>query len=120
MIRNVLAVIAGYLIFALTAVALFSLSGVDPHADASVAMVVFVVVYGAVFAVTGGYAAHLIASSRTLTVNYVLSFMIAGFAVFSLLASSGSHYTQVAAIFVFAPLSLVGGYLHAKRAGSYE
>lgn len=118
MIRNILAAIAGYLIFALTAVALFSLSGVDPHADVSVAMVGFVVVYGAVFAAIGGYAAHLIASSKTLTVNYVLSFIIAGFAVFSLLTSSGSHYTQVAAILVFAPLSSFGGYLHAKRTGT--
>ncbi|MEP6787410.1 MAG: hypothetical protein ABJB40_03200 [Acidobacteriota bacterium] len=118
MIRNILAVIAGYLIFAVTAVALFSLSGIDPHTDASVPKVGLVVVYGAVFAAIGGYAAHLIASSKTLTVNYVLSFIIAGFAVFSLFASSGSHYTQVATIFLFAPLSLLGGYLHAKRAGT--
>jgi len=120
MIRNILAVIAGYLIFAVTAAALFSFGGIDPHADASAAVVAFVVVYGAVFAAIGGYAAHLIASSKTLTVNYVLGFIIAAFAVFSLLASSGSHYTQVAAIFVFAPLSLLGGYFHGKHTGSYE
>ena len=115
MIRNILGVIAGYLIFAVSAVALFNLSGIDPHADASIGTVALVIVYGGFFAAIGGYIAHLIAGSKTLTVNYVLGILMAGFAAFSFFKSSGSHYTQIAAIFGFAPLSLLGGFLHARR-----
>jgi hypothetical protein len=114
-IRNILAVIAGYLIFAVTAVALFSISGIDPHADASFGTMALVIIYGAVFAAVGGYAAHLISGSKTLTVNYVLSVLMAAFAAFSFFKSSGSHYTQIAAVFGFAPLSLLGGFFHLRR-----
>ncbi|CAN5412085.1 hypothetical protein BH10ACI2_BH10ACI2_00550 [soil metagenome] len=110
MIRNILGVIVGYLIFAVSAVMLFNLSGIDPHADASGGTIALVIVFGAVFAFIGGYLAKMIASTKTMTVNYALAVLMVCFAAFSLLKSPGNHYTQIAAIFLFAPMSLFGGF----------
>ena len=115
MIRNVLGVIVGYLVFAVSAVLLFKLSGIDPRADPTVQTVILVVAYGSVFSAFGGFLAAAIAATRVIIVNYVLAAIMAAFAAFSLFSSSGSHYTQLAAIFLFAPASLVGGYLSARR-----
>ena len=115
MIRNILAVIAGYLIFAVSAVLLFKLSGQDAHGETSVIFATFVILYGAFFATIGGFIAQTIAKSKTLIINYVLALLMASFAAFSLFASTGNHYTQLAAIFLFAPLSILGGYLFLKK-----
>ncbi len=112
--RNILGVIVGYLIFAVSAVLLFQLSGIDPHADAGIGTMVLVIVFGAFFAFIGGYTARLIAFARSLAVNIVLFCLIAGFALISLLKSDGSHYTQIAAILFFAPMSMAGGILRKK------
>ncbi len=113
-VRSVLAVVVGYLIFAVSAVLLFNLSGIDLHAEAGVATVVFVVAFGAVFAFIGGYLAKLIAATKTMIVNYALAILVAGFAAFSFFKSPGTHYTQIAAIFLFAPMSILGGLLRHK------
>ena len=113
-VRNVLSVIVGYLIFAVSAVLLFNLSGIDPHADASIGTITLVVVFGSVFAFIGGYLTKLIAAISTLVANYVLAILMAGFAAFSFFKSPGTHYTQIAAIFLFAPMSLVGGFLRHR------
>ena len=113
-VRNIAAVIVGYLVFAVPAVLLFSLSGIDPHAETSLMTKAGVIVFGCVFAFIGGYVAKLIAAQNTLTVNIVLAILMAGFAAFSLLKSPGEHYTQIAAIVLFAPASLIGGF--ARRA----
>jgi hypothetical protein len=44
MVRSVLAVIAGYVVFALSAILLFRLSGRDPHAPAEIGFVLVTVV----------------------------------------------------------------------------
>jgi nitrate/nitrite transporter NarK len=115
MIRNILAVIVGYLIFVVSAVLLFQLTGQKPHGETSTAFMIFVVLYGAVFATVGGFIAQIIAKSKTLIINYILALMMAGFAAFSLFKTDGNHYTQIAAIFLFAPLSVLGGYLYLRK-----
>jgi hypothetical protein len=45
----------------------------------------------------------------------VLLFIIAGFATFSFLKANGSHWTQLLAIFIFAPISVLGGWFYKKR-----
>jgi hypothetical protein len=40
---------------------------------------------------------------------------MAGFATFSLLKSDGSSWTQLLAIIVFAPVSVLGGYILIKN-----
>jgi len=115
MIRNILAVIVGYLIFVISAVLLFQISGQKPHSETSTAFVIFVILFGAVFATVGGFIAQVIAKSKTLMINYVLALIMAGFASFSLFKTDGNHYTQIAAIFLFAPLSVLGGYLFLRK-----
>ncbi|HQX56897.1 MAG TPA: hypothetical protein PLP07_13290 [Pyrinomonadaceae bacterium] len=114
LVRNIAAVVCGYLIFAVSAVALFKLSGIDPHADYGFALRCVVVSAGIVFAFVGGYIAKLIAASRSLTVNLVLALVVAGFAAFSLFKSVGEHYTQISAILLFAPASVLGGYTRRR------
>ena len=113
-VRNILGVIVGYFIFAVGAVIMFRLSGIDPHADVGLTTKGLVIGGGAVFAFVGGFVGKMIAATRTLTANIVLSLIMAGFAAVSFFMSAGEHYTQIAAIFLFAPLSLLGGFLRRR------
>ena len=115
MIRNILGVIVGYLIFAVSAVLLFQISGQNPHGETTASFMIFVILYGAVFVTIGGFVAKIIAGGKSLLTNYVLAAIMAGFAAFSMLATSGNHYTQIAAVFLFAPLTILGGFLYIKK-----
>jgi hypothetical protein len=114
-IRNILAVIFGYATFAVSAVALFRFSGIDPHADPPLKVVALVVAFGLVFSFFGGWLAAWIANPKKPMVNYILAAIIAGFAAFSFFKSPGSHYSQLAAIFLFAPASFLGGWFFLKK-----
>jgi len=113
-VRNIAAVVIGYLIFAISAVMLFKLGSIDPHAESGIGTKAAVIVFGLVFSFIGGYVAKLIAAARTLNVNIVLAILMAGFAAFSLFRSEGEHYTQIAAILLFAPASLLGGLIKRR------
>ncbi len=114
-LKSIIAVIAGYAVFVISALLLFQLSGVDPHADPSWTLMLSTVIYGIVFSFIGGILTQVISKSGKLTVNYVLSAIIAGFAAFSLFKTTGNHYSQLAAIFLFAPASLLGGISYLKK-----
>ena len=114
-VRNILAVIMGYATFVVSAVLLFQLSGIDPHADPSVGVLILTIIYGMVFSFIGGLLTQLISTTQQLTINYVLAALMAGFATFSLFKSAGNHYSQVAAIFLFAPASILGGLIYLKK-----
>ena len=115
MIRKILGVIAGYAIFVATSLALFKLSGQDPHEQATKNFQILAAVYGAAFSFLSGLVLQLIAKTKNLNLNYILAFIIAGFAIFSLIKSNGSHWTQLFAIIIFAPISILGGLLFNKR-----
>ena len=115
MIRQISGVIIGYAIFVISSVFLFRFSEVNPHEEASKLFMVLTFVYGSVFSFISGLVAQLIAKSKSLKVNYVLFVIMAGFAAFSLFKSSGSSWTQLLAIFVFAPVSVLGGLFWIKR-----
>jgi len=72
-------------------------------------------VYGAVFSFISGLATNFISKANNLKVNYILALVIAGFATFSYFKASGSHWTQILAIFIFAPVSIVGGLFYLRR-----
>ncbi len=115
MIRQILSVIAGYAIFVVTSLALFKISGQKPHSDSTNLFIILTTIYGAVFSFVAGLVTQLIAITSNLKINYVLAFIIAGFATFSLLKSEGNHWTQLLAIFIFAPVSILGGLFYNKR-----
>jgi len=115
MIRKILGVFVGYVIFAATSLALFKLSGQDPHGQTTTSFKILTVIYGAIFSFLSGLILQLISQTKNLNLNYVLAFIIAGFATFSLLKSDGSYWTQLFAIFIFAPISILGGLFFNKR-----
>ncbi|MNK32725.1 hypothetical protein D3C87_511930 [compost metagenome] len=115
MIRKILAVLAGYAIFVISSLLLFKLSGQKPHANASMFFKLLTLLYGTCFAALSGYILRLIAKTSNLNLNYVLAIIIAGFATFSLFSASGSHWTQLLAIFIFAPASILGGKLYRNK-----
>ena len=114
-VRVILGVITGYAIFVISTVLLFQLSGINPHADPTLSVMLLTVGFGLVFSFLGGFIGQWIAGTRTLTVNYILAFILAGFAAFSFFKTSGNHYSQLAAIFLFAPASVLGGWVRKKR-----
>ncbi|GAB3937459.1 hypothetical protein [Mucilaginibacter myungsuensis] len=111
MVRKILGVIAGYTIFVITGVAYFQLSGHKPHAPATGGFQLLTAVYGAFWSMVAGYVLQLIARTNDLKPNFALAVIIAGFALFSMLKSTGSSWTQVQAMAVFAPASVLGGWM---------
>jgi hypothetical protein len=114
-IRNIMAVIGGYLVFAVSAVALFQLADIDPHADPGIGLMLLVLAYGTAFSFLGGILTQWISKSGTITINLVLAVLMGGFALFSMFKTTGNHYSQLAAIVLFAPVSIVGGIYYLKR-----
>ncbi len=115
MVRKTIAVLAGYLVFAVSAFAYFQLAGVDPHASPTLLFAVVTSVYGLLFSFVGGCVLQLIAKTENLKPNLVLAFVIAGFAFFSLIMTHGNHWTQIVSILVYAPISVLGGGYSIKR-----
>ncbi|MFS2185599.1 hypothetical protein ACCC92_02935 [Mucilaginibacter sp. Mucisp84] len=107
MIRKISAVIAGYLVFAVSAGIWFPLMGYKPHAPAPAAFMLETLAYGVCFSLLAGFVTKAIGKSFFL--NYVLAAIIFLGAVLSLLFSDGSHWTQLTTLLVFAPCALLGG-----------
>lgn len=95
MVKRIGGVIAGYVIFVVSSLLLFKLSGQKPHAQAPISFQVITVLYGVIFSFLSGVVVQLIAKDKTLTLNYVLGLIMAGFATFSFFKTEGSHWTQV-------------------------
>lgn len=115
MLRSVGAVAAGYLIFGMSAVLLFQLSGQEPHDPASVGFKIASTVWGAVFALVAGRLTARIAARRPGTHAGVVAALIAVGATASLVADrSGAIWSQIAALAIMAPCAWIGG-LMARR-----
>ncbi|MFY8036839.1 MAG: hypothetical protein ACOVMQ_06710 [Cyclobacteriaceae bacterium] len=114
-IRYIIAVIIGYAAFVISALLLFKFSGIKPHDDPTLSVMLLTIVFGLVFSFLGGVLAQLISNAGNLWPNYILATILAGFATFSMLQSSGNHYSQIAAIFLFSQASLVGGWVLVRR-----
>jgi hypothetical protein len=112
MMRSVAAVVAGYVVFAASAALLFQLSGVDPHAPSSTGFKIGTIVWGVVFALVAGWLTARVAARRPGTHAAILAALIAAGALISLLASSsGSIWSQIAALVFMAPAAWIGGVL---------
>ena len=118
MVRSVLAVIAGYLIFGISAGVLFALSGRDPHARPTPAFAAGAVAYGLLFGALAGFVAASIASRRRLVHAAVVAAIIGAIGLLSLAfqQGNGSVWTELATACLFAPAALAGGWLRARRA----
>jgi uncharacterized membrane protein YhaH (DUF805 family) len=102
------AAIGGYLVFALTAVALGQLSGRNLHAAQPAWFVGLTTVYGMVFAALGAILAARVAPHRGWAVTIMTSLVVAG-AVGSLIASpaTDARWSQWMALLFMAPSALL-------------
>ncbi len=115
MVKKILSIIIGYAIFVVTSLVLFKISGQKPHSDPTNLFFILTAIYGAFFSFVAGFVTQLLSKTLNLKINYILAFIIAGFATFSFLKSDGNHWTQLLAIFIFAPMSILGGLFYNKR-----
>jgi hypothetical protein len=115
MARKILSIIAGYALFVVSSLLLFNLTGQNPHKEASISFQILTAIYGIAFAFLSGLVVQRIAETNNLKLNYILTFIIAGFAAFSLFKATGNHWTQLLAIALFAPASLLGGLFYIRR-----
>ncbi len=115
--RAFLAVVAGYLIFAVSAVLLFRLANVDPHSPAGMGFKALTVAYGLAFAHIAGFVAGRIAGRADLVCGIALAVVIALGATISMIARSGTGalWTQTAALVLFAPSALAGDWTRRRR-----
>lgn len=115
MARKIYSIIAGYAVFVVTSLFLFKLSGQNPHADPRISFVILTAVYGAAFSFVAGLITYALSKKTSLKSNYVLAFILAGFAAFSYFNSEGNHWTQLLAIFIYAPITILGGLFLKRR-----
>jgi len=115
-LRSIVGVVVGYALFAVTAFALFRVTGHDPHAPASLAFMVVTVLEGVVFASAGGYVAGWIAGRRPVAHAVAVAVVLAAGAVASLVATlgHGAVWTQVTALLFMAPSAVLGGWWRAR------
>ena len=116
--RTLLAIVAGYVIFAASAVLLFHVANVDPHSPAGAGFMVLTIAYGLVFALLGGFTAGQIARRADLICGIGVALLIGLGATASMIArpGKGALWTQTAALLLFAPASLVGDWVRRKKA----
>ena len=117
MLRGILAIIVGYVVFAGSAVALFAFSRQDPHSRAPLKFLLLSILYGVLFALLSGYVTALLAKVHDLRYVLLLSAIIAAGALFSLLArpGAGAIWSEVSALLLMAPAALVGGHLRLQQ-----
>jgi uncharacterized membrane protein YhaH (DUF805 family) len=103
-LRAILGALSGYMIFALTGVALGLLSGRNMHAAQPFWFVALTAVYGVLFAGLGGLVASRIAPHRGWAVTGMACLLVLGAAV-SLLTSppADARWSQWSAILFMAP-----------------
>jgi hypothetical protein len=121
MFRSIGAVAAGYVVFAVSAVLLYQLSGQAPHQVAPPAFQAASIIWGAVFALVGGWLTAHVAGKRPATHAAILAGVIALGALASLIAQwNEAHWSQLAAIVVMAPCAWGGGLLARRTARTRE
>ena len=114
MIREIAAVISGYLVFAVSAGCWFPLMGYKPHAPAPVVFMLGTLAFGLFFSLLAGWVTAAI--GRSFLLNYILAAVMFLGAALSFLFSAGSHWTQLMTMLLFAPASLSGSLLLKKQA----
>lgn len=111
MTRKIMAVIAGYFVFALSAGLWFPFMGYPPHNNAPLAFKLETLAYGVFFSLLAGWLTKKISRAPGPLLNYLLAALMFTIALFSLLFSSGSHWTQWMTLLIFAPCAFFGGRL---------
>lgn len=119
-IKSIVAVVIGYLVFAVAAFAFFRISGQQPHQAAPLPLMLGSIVVGAAAALLGGYLAALIAGQRPLGHGIAVAVLLAIGATVSLVSTfgHGSVWSQIAALVLMAPCAIAGGWFRARQSGA--
>ncbi len=117
MVRSVVGVVVGYLVFGASAAMLFALNGQDPNIVPGTGFLAASVVYGVAFAILGGFLAAVIAGRKEVVHAGIVAAIIATIALVSLLAKFGksSIWSEVSVLVLMAPAALFGGNLRSRR-----
>ena len=115
-LRSIVAVIVGYIVFAASAFAVFRLSGHAAHATASMPFMLLTIASGVAFAALGGYVAGWLAGRRPLAHAVAMALLLVAGATASLVSTlgHGAIWTQVAALTLMAPSAVLGGWLRTR------
>ena len=107
--RSIAAVLVGYLVFGVSAFALFRLAGVDPHAPPSGGFFLLSSAWGVCFALLAGWLTIRIAAKPVLWPAFVVAGLVALGATVSLVLAGGAIWSQLAALILMAPAVVLGG-----------
>lgn len=121
-LRSIIGVIVGYVVFAASAFAVFRVSGQAAHAEASATFMVLSIASGMLFALVGGYVAALIAGRKPFAHGIAVAAILALGAGVSLASTigHGAIWSQLSALALMAPSAAAGGWLRSRgsqRAG---
>jgi hypothetical protein len=116
MMRSIAAVLGGFLVFSLSAVLLFNVSGRPPEVWPGATFATFAIIYGAVFAALAGYVAARLAPRAPLVHAAAVAGLLFGAATGSYLiqAPGASLWSLVSTILVSVPAAMFGGYLRHR------
>ena len=119
MVKSIAGVVVGYLMFAVSAVLLFQMTGRDPHAEQSMGFVVVTTLYGMAFAAAGGFVAGTIATRKPRQHAAAVALVLAIGASLSMLTQpgAGSRWSQLTALVFMAPAALAGGFVRKSPVG---
>lgn len=114
--RSVAAVLVGFLIFSVSAVLLFNISGRPPEVWPGAAFATFAMIYGGVFAALAGYVAARLAPRVPIVHAAAVAGLLLGAATGSYLiqAPGASLWSLVSTILVSVPAAMLGGYLRHR------
>lgn len=120
LIRSIVAVVVGYLVFAGLSYSLFRFTGHAPHEAASPLFKMASIASGAIFAFIGGWVAAWIGRRHPLRHGVGVAVILAVGAGVSLAATigHGAIWSQVAALTLMVPSAVLGGWLKAPASST--
>jgi hypothetical protein len=115
--RSVAAVLGGFLVFSLSAVLLFNISGRPPERWPGAAFATFAIVYGGVFAALAGYIAARLAPRAPMAHAMAVAGLLLAAATFSysMQQAGAATWSLVSTVFVSVPAAILGGYVGGRR-----
>jgi len=115
MLRSILSVIIGWLVYGISIGILIIITGIDPHGESSVFFKIGSSFYGIVFSFLGGFITALITRNRHFlhSVALAILFIVIAFGAMSL--TDGNHWSEWVNIFVLAPFVALGGWIRVKN-----
>ncbi len=117
MLRSIVGILAGYVIFAVATVALFGVSGQNPYKGAAPGFLIGSALYGMVVAVAGGYVAEWLAGRQPPRHGAAVGLLIAAGALLTIAGHRPPTpgWPQLAVLLLMAPSALIGALLFVRR-----